>query len=216
MWLQAFFSSEDLLRAVSHVTPARVPLDRQDPARFLWVSKPERLRLSHGAVVLDARAQLHWDVLGLRVPVTLKTVSLSLSPTVEDAAGHEVLAFHLQVEAADLSGVPAFVEKSLIERVNEALRSADAKLSWKFLETLDFRFKLPVIAPVREIALYARRGSAEVTEEGLTLTVGWGLDAQVLPGQDESAPDVITEGSEREVPQRDEPVGGPRPLVPRA
>jgi hypothetical protein len=211
MWLQALLTADDLFGALSRVTPARVSLDKEDPDRFLWVSKPERLRLIHGrSIVLDARASIRWDVLGLSVPLTLKHVSLSLSPTIQQVHGQDVLSFRIQLEEADLSGVPAFVEKTLVERVNEALVANDAKMAWRFLETLDFEFRLPVLAPQRRVSLYARSATAEVTDRGLSLTVAWGLDAAVVAGQEAlRPPDVVAEGS----PDRQEPVGGPRPPV---
>ncbi len=213
MWLQARFTADDLSRALSLITPARVPLDKDDhPDRTLWVSKPERLRLlESGLIVIDARAQICWDVLGLQVPVTLQKVSLSLAPSVIDQDGQQVIAFAVQLEEADLSAVPAFVEKSLLVRVNEGLRESGQKLVWRFLETLDFKFTLPVIEPRREVSLYARWGHAEVTAEGLTMTVGWGLDTQVARGAEAPTPPPAVQSPNAE---EGEPVGGPRARLP--
>jgi hypothetical protein len=209
MWLQALFTPDDLLHALGRVTPARVALDKDDPDRFIWVSQPTSLRIVQGAIVVDARAQIRWDVLGLSVPVTLKTVSLALTPSVGERDGQQVLFFRIRIQEADLSGVPAFVEKSLVERVNGALEAADSKMAWAFLDTLDFKFKLPVIEAKREVSLYARSGTTELSGKGLTLTVSWGLDARLAQGQEAlSPPEVIAEVVS---PAGSGPVGGPRP-----
>jgi hypothetical protein len=209
MWLQALFTADDLFRALDRVTPARVSLDKNEPDRYIWVSRPERLRLVPGAIVLDARAQIHWDVLGINVPLTLRRVSISLSPVVHEVGGQQVLSFRVKVEEADLSGVPAFLEQTLVERVNDALRASDAKMAWRFLETLDFKFKLPVIEAQRRVSLYARSATAEVSAIGLMLTVEWGLDTELVePEHAPAAPEVVAEVRASE---GHPPVGGPRP-----
>jgi hypothetical protein len=209
MWLQALFTADDLFRALSRVTPARLSLDKHEPDRYLWVSRPERVRVVPGSIVLDARAQISWGVLGLNVPLTLRSVSISLNPVVREIRGEQVLSFRLQVADADLSGVPAFLERTLVDRVNDALRASDTKLAWRFLETLDFKFKLPVIEAQREVSLYARGATAEVTDAGLMLTVEWGLDTELVkPEKAPAPPDVIAEVRASE---RLPPVGGPRP-----
>jgi hypothetical protein len=212
MWLQALFTAGDLLRALTQMTPARVSLDKTDPDRFIWVSKPESLRLAaNGSIVIEARAQIRWDVLGLSVPVTLKKVELSLRPAVDVIDGQQALLFRVQVEQGDLSGVPAFVEKTLLGRVNEALRAADAKLAWRFLQTLDFHFPIAALEPVRTVSLYARSAVVDVSSNGLMLTVAWGADARVASGADApTPPDVIAEVAS---PSGHEPVGGPRPSL---
>lgn len=66
-----------------------------------------------------------------------------------------------------------------------------------------------MLEPQRRISLYARSGTAEVTGEGLMLTVAWGLDAELAEGQRApTPPDVIAEVSSS---RAEEPVGGPHP-----
>jgi hypothetical protein len=190
MWLQALFTADDLLRALSRVTPARIPLAKEDPERCLWLSKPDSVLLRDDKdIVITTRAQVRWDVLGLTVPVTLQSVTVVLSPEVQDERGAQALSFGLRIQEADLSAVPAFVEGSLVARVNEALAEADGKMSWRFLETLDFAFHLPMIEPRRKMKLWARSGTAKVTSEGLSLMVGWELDSEsVEPEAEPLAP----------------------------
>jgi hypothetical protein len=211
MWLQALFTEEDLTAVLSRLTPARIALDKDDPDRFLWVSKPESLRLEPDrSINITVRAQVRWDVLGVGVPITLKRVTLSLKPAVRTHEGRQIMTFGVQLEEADLSGVPAFIEKSLVGRVNQALEASEAKLSWAFLETLDFKFDIPVIEPTRKMSLYARFGSTQVTPDGLTLVVGWGVDAELAdPSVALDPPDIIADVVAP--PAASEPAGGPRP-----
>lgn len=181
MWLEAIFTRDELLALLRRVTPARIPLDRQDPERCLWLSKPDSVVFrAEKHIVIHARAQVRWDVLGLTVPVSLRKVSVVLNPEVLESAGEQRLSFGLHIQDADLTGVPAFVEGTLIARVNEALAQADARMSWKFQETLDFKFKLPAIEPVPRMALRARSGSTKVTDDAFSLLVAWDFDAEPL------------------------------------
>ena len=115
-----------------------------------------------------------------------------LSPEVLESGGQQRLSFGLHIQDADLTGVPAFIEGTLIARVNEALAQADAKLSWKFQETLDFTFKLPAIEPTRHMVLRARSGSTRVTDDAFSLLVSWDFDAESAEGGHErTAPEAV-------------------------
>jgi hypothetical protein len=180
MWLQATLTAKDLHDALDKITPLRVPLDADDPDRCLWLGKPAKVTLrEHEGVTISTRGQVRWEVAGITVPITLRTLSVVLMPAVEQADGEDALTFTLRVDEADLSAVPAFVEDTILARVNEALARPQSKLVWRFLQTLDFNFALPEkMEPNRHMSLFARWGAARVTDEALHLVVSWGLDAQ--------------------------------------
>jgi hypothetical protein len=180
MWLQATLTARDLHDALDKITPLRIPLDNDDPDRCLWLGKPTEVALrEHEGVTLSTRGQVRWEVAGITVPITLRTLSVVLAPAVEKIDGEDALTFTLRVTEADLSAVPAFVEGTILSRVNEALARPQSKLIWRFLQTLDFNFALPEkLEPRRHMSLFARWGEARVTDEALHLVVSWGLDAQ--------------------------------------
>jgi len=179
MWLQATFTAQDLLGALVKITPLRVPLDKDDPDRCLWLGKPSAVTLREGeGVHITTRGQVRWDVAGITVPITMRTLGVLLTPSIEAVDGEEALNFTLRVTEADLSAVPGFIEGSLVTRVNDALARPDARLIWRFLQTLDFTFRLPAkLEPERHMSLFARWGAVRVMDEALSLVVGWGLDA---------------------------------------
>jgi hypothetical protein len=179
MWLQATLTAQDLQDALAKITPLRVPLDSQDPDRCLWLGKPSEVTLREAdGVRISTRGQVRWDVAGITVPITLRTLGVVLTPTIEQLEGEEALTFTLRVTDADLSAVPGFLEDTIIAKVNDALARPDAKLVWRFLQTLDFTFDLPAtMEPKRHMSLFARWGAVRVTDEALNLVVSWGLDA---------------------------------------
>lgn len=180
MRLEARFSTADLQNALFQVTPLKVSLDRDSPQRRLEIQAPSEVALIGGiGLRIVTEAQLQWDVIGVRLPVTLRRVGIVLAPYIARAGGQEILAFGLRLEDADLSAIPAFLQDVLVARVNEALERPEARIAWRFMETLDFRFDLPdLIQPRFNVRLYARSAELEVQDDSLRLSVEWGLAAE--------------------------------------
>jgi hypothetical protein len=189
MWLQATFTAQDLHDALAKLTPLRIALDSDDPERCLWLGKPSEVFLSDEGVHITTRGQVRWDVAGLTVPVTLRTLRVALTPSIEDLDGEEALVFGLRVVEADLTALPSFLDRSVVSRVNDALARPQSKLVWRFLDTLDFNFALPdKLEPNRRMSLFARWGKVRVTDEALTLVVSWGTDTEQDPASEPLTP----------------------------
>lgn len=192
MHLEAHLTSTDFAHVFAQLTPLRISLDASSDKRFLALHPPAHVGIvaSRGLrIVTDL--QLQWDVIGVRVPVSMKRVSLLLSPTVGDSDGQLVLFFGVRIEDADLSAIPSFVESVLLDRVNDALRKNKASICWRFMETLDFSFRLPhSVSPRYRVRLYASSGTVRVDPHTLVLSVDWGLEAH--PHEVRDAP-VVTE-----------------------
>jgi hypothetical protein len=180
MWLQAIVTPTDLERMLGEITPVRIALDRDDPDRYLWLDRPSHVETTDGdGIRIVTSARLQWDVIGIKVPVTLRTVSVLVIPSVTRRDGHDVLAFAARIEQADLSSVPEFIEVPLIARVNEALAGEQAQLAWHFTETLDFHFHLPdAMDPPRGLRLFARWGAVRTSHEGMAIAASFSLDAE--------------------------------------
>jgi hypothetical protein len=184
MHLEAHLSAQDFSHVLCQLTPLRIALDANSDKRFLVLSRPTHVALvgARGLRII-ADLQLQWDVIGLRVPVSMKSVSLLLSPSVIEVDGQSVLAFGVRIEDADLSAIPSFVESVLLDSVNEALARRETSLAWRFMETLDFSFRLPEQASPRyRVRLYASAGAATVDDRRLVLRVDWGLEAHPHDG----------------------------------
>ena len=166
---------------IGQITPVRIALDRDDDTeRYLWLDRPSRVETTDGdGVRIVTSARLQWDVIGIKVPITLRRVSALVVPSIVRRDGADVLAFCARIEQADLSPVPEFIEEPLIARVNEALTADHAQLVWAFTDTLDFHFQLPeMLDPQRALRLYARWGAVRTTREGIAIAASFALDAE--------------------------------------
>jgi hypothetical protein len=125
----------------------------------------------------------------------MKRVSVLLSPTVAEVDGQAVLLFGVRIEDADLSAIPSFVENVLLERVNYELAKRETSICWRFMETLDFNFRLPEsVTPRYRVRLFAASGAVRVEHHKLILSVDWGLEAHPHEVHDE--PEVADDQDE--------------------
>lgn len=179
MRLEAHLTTADLQHAFFQLTPVTVSLDPDSPHRRLSIKPPSEVELIEGlGLRVVTEVQLQWDLIGVRVPVTLRRVAIVLTPRIESQAGEEVLAFALRIEEADLSAIPAFLREVLVARVNDALTRPEARIAWRFMDTLDFHFDLPpAVRPRFHARLFARAGEVEVTDGAVRLAIEWGVSA---------------------------------------
>jgi hypothetical protein len=176
MWLQAVLTADDLLHGLRELTPTRIQLDDEDPARVLHLDPPGEVTFRDGeGALIGTSATLQWDVIGIKVPVQLRSVDVLLIPSIEvDAQGADVLALQARVERLDLSALPGFVEDKLRARINQALENPRAFVRWGFTRTLDFHFHLPTqVTPARDLRLYARWGALRVSEQGFAMAASF-------------------------------------------
>jgi hypothetical protein len=183
MRLEAHLTTADFEHAFAQLTPLRVSLDPDSPQRQLSLKPPSEITLLPGlGLRIVTELQLQWDVIGVRVPVTLRRVVVLLTPSVVLDAEQPALAFGLQIDEADLSAIPDFLGEVLVGRVNEALKRPEARVAWRFTDTLDFDFPLPKeLAPQRRMRVHARAGEVHVEAGRLRLIVDWGLAAYAEP-----------------------------------
>lgn len=178
MHLEAHLTAHDFSHVLTQLTPLRISLGKNGDRRFVALSPPTHVAMveSRGLrIVTDV--QLQWDVIGIPVPVTMKGVSVLLTPNVVEQENQLVLAFGVKIEDADLSAIPSFLESVLLDQVNDALAKREADIAWRFMETLDFTFRLPeTVRPRYRVRLFAAKGTARVVRDTLILIVDWGLE----------------------------------------
>jgi hypothetical protein len=140
MWLQSIITGDDLMHALHELTPTRIQLDEEDPNRAFDLEPPTEVsfRENEGAVIRTS-AVLRWDVIGIKVPVALRSVQVLLKPSIEqDADGNDLLVLQARVEALDLSALPGLLDGALKNRINQALENPKSFVRWRFIRTLDF------------------------------------------------------------------------------
>jgi hypothetical protein len=180
MWLQAIITPRDLEHVLNEITPMRIALDRDAPERYLWLDRPSRVAMTNGhGIRIVTSACLQWDAIGITLPITLRSVTALIIPTISQRDGHEVLAFSACIEDADLSSVPEFIEAPILARINEALQREHAQIAWHFADTLSFRFNLPeAMDPARAMQLSTRWGAVRTSHEGMAIAASFTLEGE--------------------------------------
>ena len=179
MHLEAHLTAADFKHVFGQLTPLRISLDAHSDKRFLALHPPQHVALvpSHGLRIV-ADLQFQWDVIGFALPVSMKRVSVLLTPSIVEIGGQAVLLFGVRIEDADLSALPSFIGSVLLDRVNDALARREASICWRFMETLDFNFRLPhLVSPRSRVRLFASAGAVRVDSHAFVLSVDWGLEA---------------------------------------
>jgi hypothetical protein len=186
MRLEAHLTTGDLQDVLFQLTPLAVALDPTSPQRQLSVKPPASVELIEGrGLRIVTEVQLQWALIGVRFPVTLRRVAVLLQPAIDLLGREPVVLLRPYIEEADVSALPGFLGDVVLARVNDALERPEARIMWRFMETLDFRFALPPqIQPAYAVRLFARNADVRVGKDSLRLAIDWGLtadaDAQTL------------------------------------
>ena len=178
MWIQALLTPNQLVNSLAGLFPLQILLDGTDPDRFLRVERPTRVTTTHAGIRLDTSACMQWDVIGIKVPLVMRHLVLTLIPSIAQREGEDALVLSLRLDDADLSVVPEFVETPLLQRVNEELAKEGAQIVWRFTHTLDFHFTLPDrIVGAPRLHLFAHQGATRISDEGIVLAAHFRVEA---------------------------------------
>lgn len=170
MWLEAIVTKEDLTQVLAEFLPVKIHLDNDDETeRWLWLGKAtEVFFLPEEGLRVTCAAELCWSIAGMNPIVKFDTLGILLHPEIVEKHKGHALEFRMALEEADIRGLPALIDSTIVKGVNAALWAKP--LTWNFTETLTRTVKLPKVFD-------------EV--EALTIEVGWGkkrmsADALVL------------------------------------
>lgn len=178
MWIQALLTSTQLGLLLSELLPMKILLDGNDPDRYLYVDVPSLVTTTQEGMRLTTSACLQWDVIGIKVPLVMSHVVVTLIPSIEVHEGQDALVLSLRLDEAALPAVPGFVETSLLKRVNEELAKESAQIVWQFTHTLDFTFSLPArIVGAPRVRLFAHQGATKMSDEGIVLAAHFRVEA---------------------------------------
>src|SRR5580704_18352473 len=158
MWIEAILTRDDFVKALNDLCPLQIRLGH---GGSLVVSEPNAIELVQGVGLrTTVTAAIHWPVLGVSFPITVRAVTLEVMPLIlarED--GSEKLAFKLRLDQLDFSLLPSFLDQTVVDRINEELEARHVELAWDFMRTLSHVFELPA-----ELA----------SARGIELKVAWG------------------------------------------
>jgi hypothetical protein len=132
----------ELLR---ELTPFTVNLDEDGGSdRWMRVDPPESVALVAGTGLrIKTSAQLQWSVAGVHIPVTIRTVTMTVGLELTDTKKGIRLCALPRIDEADLKNVPEMVDDKLVDVVNARLAAKAGEIGWTFGETLAVRLKLP-------------------------------------------------------------------------
>jgi hypothetical protein len=172
MLLQAKLREADLRAAVVALAPVHIRLGEDGE---LVLGEVSELGLVAGrGLRLVCKGQLHWSVLGIRLPVTLDSLAVTIEPSIHTRAQGEALVFKLEIERAELAMVPQAIGDHVTERVNRELEEKQVELAWAFKKTLSHAFLMPAsLENIESFGLRAIAGTIEVTSEELVFTVSF-------------------------------------------
>ena len=172
MLLQARLTREDLRAAIVQFAPVIVRLGEDGELSLDEVSDVALVAGKGVRIVCSGR--LRWSVLGIRIPVTLESLSVAIAPSIEGKAGGEALVFKLEIEHTELSMVPRIIGDHVTDRVNKELEAKHVELSWAFPRTLSHEFSMPAsLENLVSFGLRAVAGTVEVTSEALVFGVAF-------------------------------------------
>jgi hypothetical protein len=173
MHLQALVPQTEIEALVADLLPLKVLLGDEDDDRTLSLLEPSAPEFLPGqGLRLGCRAEVRWSVLGVAVPITLRALSVVLSPRIAEREGGPALVFGLSIERADTAGLPARVDAKLVEKVNQALSARQVELAWGFGKTLSHTFALPaMLASLKSLNLTVGESSVEVLPHALRLSL---------------------------------------------
>jgi hypothetical protein len=188
MWIEAIIPAEDLRRTLAELAPLKIRLG--DEGGELALEAPSEMTLvPDKGVRIVCVAQLHWPVLGVSVPVTMKSLIVLLRPVIETHDGMDALVFKLEIEHADFAMLPAVIDTSITSLVNEELAKKHVELSWRYAETLSHVFRLPdLLEPAEALALTVTSAVVKITTEALGLAIS--LRSDVRRGGDAGPKDT--------------------------
>jgi hypothetical protein len=172
MWIEAIITEEDLRQVLATLLPVKIHLDT-DPGTDRWIElgKPETVELVESrGMRMSCPAELRWSIVGIDVPVKINQLIVYLTPKVVEKNRGEVLTFGIQLEEADVAGLPGLVDGAIVKAVNAALD--EKSLEWDFRETLLRKFEMPgMLEPIATLDLESKWGKVRLSGEAIVLAL---------------------------------------------
>lgn len=179
MWIEAILTEDDLSDLARRMTPLTIRFGN-DGDLSLHDVRDVSLVADRGLRIV-CKAKLHWPILGIHFPIVLHSVDAILIPVVRRGVGdngegvaatRDMLVFRVELERADLAGIPTVIDNRITAKVNQELAKSGAELTWRFSETLSHVFALPdSLQPKTSLGLRTAWGEVKVTATTVVLAV---------------------------------------------
>jgi hypothetical protein len=170
MWAEAILMKEDLEQMTAQLFPLRIVIGQG--GNVLLTDQRDLALVPDVGLRMTITAEIHWPVLGVEVPVSVRSATLEIRPEIVEAADGPSLAFKLHLDDVDIHILPAMVDRGIVDLVNRELEAKHVELAWGFTKTLSHVFDLPdALASAGGLDLRAESGRVKITTEALALAV---------------------------------------------
>lgn len=178
MWLEAVLTRDDFVNMLDEFLPVSLSLDEEERTRTLWLGPATDIALVEGVGLRVAcPAKLVWTVLGIATPITLDTLQVVVRPEIRERKSGQALAFVMQLEEADIAGVPSLIDHTIMHAVNAAL--AEREIAWHFTRSLSRRVDLgDRFDPIDALSIDVSWGKERVTADAIVLAISLRLGFQ--------------------------------------
>jgi len=187
MWLDAIVTAADLQTVADQLTPATVPLG--DRGHLFFDAPVDVSLVAERGLRLRCHAKLLWPVLGIDVAITIRSMTLIITPAIETRNGERVIVLAPEVDALDLALLPDIGDAEVRAFINRELQEKRVELPWKYKETLDHRFKLPDwFRSAATFDLRSNGAAVKVTNDSIGLAIGFRASVEPIEQQTTAPP----------------------------
>jgi hypothetical protein len=208
MWLEAIVPKNDLARLAADVLPLTVRLG--DDGEIHLSDATEVTLIPDVGLRLVCSVELRWPVLGVTVPITVRSLAVILRPEVirGDGTDHkEQIAFKIQIDQADFAGLHPVLDQGVVILLNREL-DKHTELAWGYARTLSQSFDLPdAVHPPESFELAIDGARAKTTEESLSLGIQFHARVHRADGDAPSAAERPQTGPNHKTPAATNPSG---------
>ena len=172
MWVEAILMKEDLSKLIGQFLPVTIRLGDTDDGELALHDPSDVSLVADVGLRVVCKAKVHWPVLGIDVPVTLHSLTVVLRPEAMRGEHGDAIVFKIEIEHADLAGVPSIIDDRITEFVNKELAAKHVALTWDVADTLATAFELPdTLQPLDALRLGVGGVRVKVTEDALGIAV---------------------------------------------
>jgi hypothetical protein len=170
MWLEAVVPQQDWTVLLRELLPAAIRLGEDGE---LLVSEPTGVSLvADVGLRVVCKGTLRWTILGIHVPVTIESLAVVVRPEIVATREGQRLVFKLQIDHADVAGLPTVLDDRVTDRVNRELEAKHVELSWDYAGTLSHVFDIPPsLQPLEQLALTVVDARVKATGDALGLAL---------------------------------------------
>lgn len=181
MELSATLTETELRELVALLIPLRIDISGDDDKQR-WLDIDELLDaelVPDDGFVVTARASLRWPERNVFDELEIERVEVVIEPRLEPTPEGVGVAVIIRCRDVDLRWVPAFVDRKIVDAVNQRLRRAGVEFHWNLSSALRFEHTSEG-APSNITSVALDVGRATLRVEGQRVHLRGPMDIRVV------------------------------------